>query len=279
MDKKDIMYVVGAFCIILVIALVIKPVMTGQPVNTGIASTTPKPTVTPLTFADANITRQVVTVVTAVAIPTATPTPVPTWDKNVANLSFVDPSKYGISVNQSLPNSTRFDEKLPDTNMTTYAKFSGQYSGTTETISIPFPYWELVYTIEPSPAVVPDMIQVIPKKGEGLSYSGLQGSYSTANPDFSIQVMDAGDPNRIVRIITPPGGIDLDLWLGKKKEITNPQDNLKTNQKTADSDFKSVDPRPWTEKFYSGQMSYFFIINAHNLQSYSIEIHVPTRYI
>jgi len=279
MDKKDIMYMVGAFCIILIIALVIKPVMTGQPVNTGIASTTPKPTVTPLSFADTNITRQVVTVVTTIPIPTATPTPVPTWDKNITDLTFVDPSKYGISANQSLPNSTRFDEKLPDINMTIYAKFSGQYSGTTETINIPFPYWELVYTIEPFPAVVPEKVQVIPKKGEGLSYSGLQGSYSTTNPDFSIQVMDAGDPNRIVRTISPPGGIDLDLWLGKKKAITNPQDNLKTNQQTADSDFKSVDPRPWTEKFYSGQMSYFFIINAQNLKSYNIEIHVPTRYI
>ena len=50
MDKKDIMYMVGALCIILIIALVIKPVMTGQPVNTGIVTTTPQPTVIPVTL-------------------------------------------------------------------------------------------------------------------------------------------------------------------------------------------------------------------------------------
>jgi len=45
MDKKDIIYVVGALGIILIIALVIKPAMTGQPVNTGIGLPTTQPTV------------------------------------------------------------------------------------------------------------------------------------------------------------------------------------------------------------------------------------------
>ncbi|MHB8163858.1 MAG: hypothetical protein ACYDDV_05835 [Methanoregula sp.] len=281
MDKKDILYMAGALCIILIIALVIKPIMTGQPVNTGIAAPTPQPTVIPVTIQNPNFSHQIVTHVTTIPVHASTPisTPVPAWNKSVTALTFVDPSTYGISVNQSIPDSSRLDEKRSDTNMTTYAKFSGQYSGTTATINIPFPYWELVYTVEPFSSVIPSKTQVIPTKGEGISYSGLQGSYSTESPDFSIQVMDGIDPNRIVRTISPPGGIDLNLWLGTKKSITNPQDNLKTNQKVSVSETKAVDPRPWTEKFYSGQTSYFFIINAHNLKSYNIEIRVPTRYI
>ncbi len=281
MDKKDILYMAGALCIILIIALVIKPVMTGQPVNTGLVTTTPQPTIIPVTFQNTNISHPVVTLVTTIPVPALTPilTPVPPWNNSVTTLTFVDPSTYGISANQSIPDSSRLDEKSPDTNMTTYAKFSGQYSGTTATIDIPFPYWELVYTVEPFPPLTPSKTQVIPTKGEGVSYSGLQGSYSTETPEFSIQVMDAIDPNRIVRTISPPGGIDLNLWLGTKKTITNPQENLKTNQKVSVSETKAVDPRPWTEKFYSGQTSYFFIINAHNLKSYNIEIRIPTRYI
>lgn len=277
MDKKDIMYMVGALCIILIIALIIKPVLTGKPANTGINISTPTPTVTPMTMVNTNLGQQIITIVTT--IPTPTPTPVPTWDKSVKGVDFVDPSLYGISMNQSISNSSRFDVQLPDTNTTAYAKFSGQYGGITQTINIPFPYWELVYTVSPFPPLVPGKAQVIPTEGEGLSHSGLTGSYSTEKPEFSIQVMDANDPNRIVRTISPPGGIDLDLWLGVKKSITNPQD-LKNHQKeTVSSDTVYFDPRPWTEKFYDGQKSYYFILNAQNLQSYSIEIRVPTRYI
>jgi hypothetical protein len=110
----------------------------------------------------------------------------------------------------------------------------------------------------------------------------VSGSYSTAQPQFTIQVMDGDDPNRIVRTITPPAGIDLDLWTGVKKKVVadNLNSQLKTNQKkTVDDSLKAVDPRPWTEKFYEGQRHYFFIITAQSLNSYSIEIRVPTKYI
>jgi hypothetical protein len=156
MDKKDVMYMIGALCITLIIALVIKPVMTGHPVNTGINLSTPTPTPIPVTLINTTIYQAVITNVTTIPtpIPTPVPKPVPTCDKSVKGVAFVDPSVYGIATNQSYPNSSRFDQKLPDTNMTPYAKFSGQYSGTTQTINIPFPYWALVYTVEPFPVVV-----------------------------------------------------------------------------------------------------------------------------
>ena len=36
MDKKSVMYTAGALVIILVLALVVKPMVTGQPLNTGL---------------------------------------------------------------------------------------------------------------------------------------------------------------------------------------------------------------------------------------------------
>ena len=45
MDKKAVMYAVGAMIIILIVALVIKPIATGQPLNLGLpGATTPLPT-------------------------------------------------------------------------------------------------------------------------------------------------------------------------------------------------------------------------------------------
>ena len=274
MDKKDIMYMAGALCIILVIALVIKPLMTGKPVNTGIALTTPQPTATPVTKMNTSIPQTVITIETTIPIPASTPTPVPTWGGSVQGVQV-----YGISGNQSRPDSSRFDEAKQDTGMTTYATFTGKYSGATQIIKIPFPYWELWYTVDPfadmgaqaqslTSSTVTGPKQSGVKSG-GSSQTVIEGSYSVAFPSFSLQVMDGVDPNRIVRTITPPGGLDKTLWTGKS--VTSEDFSGKT--------ITIPDPRPWKEKFYEGQSAYFFIINAHAVNSYSIQIMVPTRYI
>ena len=276
MDKKDIMYMAGALCIILVIALVIKPLMTGQPVNTGIALTTPKPTATPVTKINLSTTQSIITLTspTRTPTPTLTPAPVPTWGGSVQGVQV-----YDISVNQSRPNSSRFDEAKLDTGMTTYATFSGKYSGSTQIIKIPFPYWELWYTVDPfadmgaSAQSLTSSTVTGPKqsgvKSGGSSQTVIEGSYSVSFPTFSLQVMDGVDPNRIVRIITPPGGLDKTLWTGKSV----------TSEDYSGTTITIPDPRPWKEKFYEGQSAYFFIINAHAVNSYSIQIQVPTRYI
>ncbi len=251
MDKKSVMYAVGALVIILVVALVIKPMVTGQPLNTGLpAAKTPQPALpaTPLPARTVTPTPQ--------ASPSLLlPTAVPTWDKTVMTIGFVDPSTYGISPGVPLPNATRFDTNPVNTSMTSYAKISGKFSGTTGIIKIPFPYWDLVYTVDPVAATEPGSLQVSATAGTGVSHSGVQGSYSGVIPEFTVQVIDAADPNRIVRTFSPPGGIDLDLW-----KDTN-------------------DPRPWTEKFYEGERSYYFIITSKLLNSYSIDIRIPAKYI
>lgn len=277
MDKKDVMYGAAAIVIILVMALVVKPMMTGQPVNTGIpvpVTTTPVVTMTHLPGFVPPTARPVTT-----KIPT--PTPPPTWNSStVQSVAFVNSSDYGINPADDLPNSSRLDTHSLNTTMVSFAKINGKYSGTTQVIDIPFPYWELVYTVDPiATQTAPASVKVTPTRGSGVAAgSGVQGSYSGVMPVFTIQVMDADDPNRIVRTISPPGGIDLNLWTGVKGSI-NPASTAKPGRQTVSSDTPITDPRPWTEKFFEGQRRYFFIIDAQLLNSYSLDIRVPARYI
>jgi hypothetical protein len=275
MDKKDVMYGVAAIIIILVMALVVKPMMTGQPVNTGIPVST-------TTVAVKNTSAApVATLVPPTTVMTTkpTPTPSPTWNKTVQNVSFVNSSTYGVSLTEAIPNGTRIDNLPLNTTMVSYAKINGKSSGTTQVMKIPFPYWELVYTVDPVAETKPSSVAATGTKGSGVAAgSGVQGSYSSAIPVFTVQVMDAEDPSRIVRTISPPGGIDINLWKGIKGPV-NPASTAKAGRTTNSADTPITDPRPWTEKFYEGCRSYYFIINAQRLNSYSIDIRVPTRYI
>ncbi|WP_292368680.1 hypothetical protein [Methanoregula sp. UBA64] len=280
MDKKDITYIIAAFCIILVVAFVIKPLATGQPVNTGIPVATTEPIIseTPLV---------IYSNVTGITTTPPTPAPIPTtWNQRAQTVGFVSPESYHISTNSTLPQGTRINATPPDTNRTVYATISGKYSGTTQIVNIPFPYWELQYTIDPhigpmSAGSSYDSEKFEPTLGNPYSHSGISGSYSAVNPVFSIQVMDATDPNRIVRSIIPPGGIDPDLWAGNKQSA--PAVTRTTQQKYAEiaatPTASNTDPRPWTEKFYEGQRSYYFIINSQYINSYTIKVLVPTKYI
>jgi hypothetical protein len=163
--------------------------------------------------------------------------------------------------------------------MTTFASFSGKSSGTTQILKIPFPYWELWYSVDPMVEQKITTVTITPTRGQGVSASDIVGSYSALQPQFTLQVMDANDPNRIVRVITPPGGIDLNLWLGvapttASSAILRPRPSYDMVSTTP-----NIDPRPWKEKFFEGQRSYYFIINAQNLKSYKIDIRVPSKYI
>jgi len=286
MDKKDIIYIVIAFCVILIIALVLKPMITGKSVNTGIPGfSVPQQTSQAVIPNHTNVPN-LVTQTTAVVTTALTPTPIPTWDKTVKTVGFVDPGSYGISMNQSLPGGTRINATLPNTNMILYNTISGQYSGTTQVVNIPFPYWELWYTADPSVKMGGtdslSAVTITEVKGSGISRTSLSGSYSITYPTLSIQVMDADDPNRIVRIITPPGGLDSSLWSGSM--TASPDSRFmnvseKYTTKPATESVTKTDPRPWKEKFFEGQKNYYFVIAAHSLNSYKLEIRVPERYI
>jgi hypothetical protein len=257
MQKEDIQWAVLGFLILIVVALVIKPLATGQPVNIGLPTQTPSPV--PTTEIVRPITPKQTT--PPVIPETSSATPTPTWDQSVQEVQFVDPSVYGVNLNQSFPNSTKIppsDAALRNSSLVTYATFSGQYSGATQIIHIPFPYWELWYTVEPMSSDLQEQAEVsgiyILTPTQGVYQSGFTGSYSTAMPALTIQVMDADDPNRIARTISPPGGIDPSIW-------------------SSDDD-----PRPWKEKFFEGQKRYYFIVTAAILKSYQIDIKIPPSY-
>ncbi len=257
MNSKDVRYVVLALAVILVLAVVVKPIMTGQPINTGLpVATTPTPEITPV------VTSAVSAIQTVTTVPTPTPTPVPTWGGTSQTVAFVDPNRYQLNLTEFTPRGQAdYTPENITRPMTSYATIPGKYSGTTDVIYIPFPYWELSYTVDP--ATTPSSGAKPGKStstSEGVYRSGIQGSYSSVFPRFTIQVMDAEDPNRIVRIITPPGGLDENLWKGETDGISN-------------------DPRPWVEKFYEGNHKYYFVITSNFIDSYNLNITVPSEYI
>jgi hypothetical protein len=158
--------------------------------------------------------------------------------------------------------------------VTTIATFSGQYSGTTQAVHIPYPYWELWYTVDPVTTYVKEGTTVIAvpvlKPTDGVSRTGYEGSYSSAMPTFTITVMEDADPDTMIREVSPPGGIDPTLW------------KASSNTKISSSSGSAItyaDPRPWKENFYEGQKNYYFIIKSGLLKSYTINIKVPNSYI
>jgi len=291
MEKQDILYGILALAIIVVVALVIKPMATGQSIDFGLPTPTPTPTpmvvpVTPITTYVPPTPQKTIT-----TFPTTVPTPTPLTPGS--SVVFVDPSQYGISLDPSLPAGTRINEISLDTNLTILSTISGRYSGTTDTFFMPYPYWELWYTVEPSGSTAgresgdsgTSISSKTSTKSDGSTASNLEGSYSATFPKFTLQVMDGNDPNRIVRTVTPPGGIDKDLWESDlDTSSTSGKGSSSTSSKTSssgtsDSATINLDPRPWNEKFFEGERSYFFIITTQSLNSYTVEIKVPTRYI
>jgi len=233
MEKQDILYFVVAIAIVAIMALVVKPVLSGEEIQMGLPSfgkeeptATPTAVVTPFWTPDMSSvhTRQPTTV--------PTPTPTPVWDGTTKSISFVDPDTYRIDLVEPILNGTPRPNTTVNRTMTTYAKIDGRWSGTTEIVHIPYPYWELHYTAEPAVDTSNEDVFVFPR--------------------INIQVMDAEDPNRFVRICNP------DVL------------DMRT--------FAEHDPRPWVEKFYEGNRNYYFVINSRFVSSYSLEIKVPAKY-
>ncbi len=229
MEWRDIAPIALAVVIVLALSFVLKPMITegdtdiieaipflgGMETATPTAPQTPVPTPPPPT---------------PVPTPTPEPTPTPRWDGSVNSVGFVNPETY----HENLDENEYLSSPIPSSStpaayrMVTYATISGKWSGTTEIVNIPFPYWELHYTVETM-------------TDPGYVY-----------PTINIQVMDADDPNRFVRILNP-GILDPRVW-------------------------EDTDPRPWKEKFYEGEKNYYYIITTKFIESYTITIKVPDNF-
>ncbi|HVP94515.1 MAG TPA: hypothetical protein VMS89_05005 [Methanoregulaceae archaeon] len=258
MEKRDVAMVVIGIAIVMVLALVVKPLVTGKPVDLSVplpslpGQATPAPTPSPVRSTPVT---PVPTVTMITPSPTKTPTPVPSWSGQSKSLGFVDPAKYNASAGGQLSDihGTVLNDTQPAIDeMVTYATIKGQYPGTTDTLRIPFPYWQLVYTVSPWE----ETFQATGSQKE----AGVADSFGTeVFPSFSITVKDADQPNRTVRTIIPAGGLDAKLW----------------------EKGTGYDPRPWKEEFYEGSkdVNYYFVISSHMIHSYQIDILVPKRYV
>lgn len=167
--KADIIYVILGVVVVILLALVIKPMAMGEiprlPWGWGEEA---GPTVTP---------AWVPTIPPATAPPTPAPTTAPPWNGTPQKIGFVDPSTYQIPTGESRVNMTALPvNRSAPTRWVTYATIDGYWSGTTGIVRIPGPIWRLDYS-----------------------------DIATSNYEISLfncQVMDAADPNRFVRIIT-----------------------------------------------------------------------------
>jgi len=260
MEKEDYQWLILALAILLVVGLIIKPALTHEEPNFQIPQfpalpplrmPTPLAIVTtqPVTIGTTQPVTTIQTTTPAItAVPTTTTEPVPTaslvWNGSKQTVEFVDPGTYNVNLTSFVPRNlslTQSPYRITDYTSLLASPITGQYSGTTQVINIPFPYWELWYTVE---TASPDL------RGQSEALS----SYSSVLPMFSIDVVDPENPSSLVRTITPPGSLDPLLW-------------------------KTDDPRPWKEKFLEGNNQYYFIIRANTLSSYSIDIVVPTSYL
>ncbi|QSZ66299.1 hypothetical protein RJ40_01675 [Methanofollis aquaemaris] len=214
MEKEDVISLVAGIAIVIIVAFVVKPMVQGETPGQAIPS------------AEGQAGVGAVLTPTIPAPPLQTPTPVPTWDGKTKEVGFVDPASYNINLsNDGIGRGVKIPPVIPTKyHMVAYARIQGKGSGTTEIIRIPFPYWELWYDADP---------------------------YSTDFCFFNVQVMDADDPNRFVRILSHPY-----------------------------TDFKSNDDKKsgWTEQFYEGNGDYWFVINTQMIRSYDLRVMVPEQY-
>ncbi|ABS55263.1 hypothetical protein Mboo_0745 [Methanoregula boonei 6A8] len=119
--------------------------------------------------------------------------------------------------------------------LTTIQTITGTGDETVTNVSVPSSYWELWYTADPLTMGGQDAQSV--------------ASASAVFPSLTITIVDH-DTGKVFDTVQPPGGLDSALW-----------------QRTGD-------PRPWSQKYYSGNSVYDFEISGKNLRSYTIDIRV-----
>lgn len=145
MDRKDAAVFGAAIVIVIIVALVGKPLMAGEPIPFLSPSEPAKETGGPLPIPDD--LSQIASAKTPTPMPTPPPTPV--WNGEVKDVGYVDPSTYNIETPEDIsmiPQPTAYRE---DRNMTPYAIIQGEASGVTEVFNIPFGYWEVHIRFEP----------------------------------------------------------------------------------------------------------------------------------
>lgn len=147
MEKRDIIVIFAAIIVVLIMAVFVKPMLTGQPVI-FLPESPPSPVNIQPESGQEYVPENVV--------PQEAP-PVAEFTENAP------PPEGGQEINlaseetkSATPEPTAMtwqpdpDNPMPAVQMTNYAEIIGKYSGATAPFRIPTPYWELHYNITPA---------------------------------------------------------------------------------------------------------------------------------
>jgi len=336
MEKRDIIVIVVAILIVLIMAMYIKPLVTGKEAklipdeisiffsqknesnlsisnNTSInissnLSNTINNSINEKSLNDSFINNTSL-------ISKETITPIPTqWDGTPVQVGYSYENQNGIIIPRTGPVSEFQPYSfLQKPEMVLFTEFSGKYPISTNPFEIPKTsgYWEIEYTVDyksglqeaqgteksgdyplflfnkERKVVTEDgetKEKVIIKGGEWSEedYSGtgeFVESVSIVTPSIKIEVIQHdGNASKIIRTITPDGGLDPYLW---NKAVI--KEKMKENSKIIGEEIddkileervkKIVDPRPWTEKFYE-RGNFSLKIYPSNLNSYDVKVKV-----
>ncbi len=149
MERRDILVIAAALIVVLVLALVVKPMLTGQAPNLGLPQT-PEPTPSGEPASAVPSTGIVVTGPTEIQL---TPEPTPIEQAITPQPSTPEPRG---QTGEPLPAPTKVswqpdaDNPMPAVQMVHYADIVGKYTGSTAPFRIPTPYWEITYNITPA---------------------------------------------------------------------------------------------------------------------------------
>jgi hypothetical protein len=144
MEKRDIMVIVAAIVVVLIMAVVVKPMLTGEPVTflpEGTLQSDELAIITDMIAAQPIYTPMATVPFTPIpTVPpaqTIPPAPIPTAP--VGSTWQPDP-----------------ENPMPNIPMTKYAEIVGRYTGLTEHFVIPVPYWEVQYELTYDPTKNPE---------------------------------------------------------------------------------------------------------------------------
>jgi len=296
MQKQDLAVFIVAISIVFVLAFVIKPMMDGESVipaqNSGKTSLPSKIDI-PKGSSENPYAPSVIMETTA--------TPTPVWSGTAQNVQFVDPSTYNIEWEGSLKDFgyviPAYSE--PESNeMVLYATINGQWDATTQIINIPFPYWEIDTRIKGIGDVGLDSNDddgdddgdyvegLVASGGESLGVDPSKMHFIF--PWVNVQVMNADNPEGPVYILNTltegPIPIEIDKSEGStsKDFFQNADDESDNNDDDDEIDTirrDNLDEYKWVHGFYEGAGNYYFIINPNMLESYTIDVYVPKKFL
>ncbi|WP_317137775.1 hypothetical protein [Methanochimaera problematica] len=286
------MFFIGAIAIVMILAFVVKPIISGESVSILPESKT-KPVVN-IPLPEGATTKPYSPVSSSVI---ATPTPV--WDGAAKEVQFVDPSTYNLQWEGTVKDygsRTPGYEKPDENKMVVYASINGQWDATTQIINIPFPYWETEVSFESMGDVGSTDITITENEGgtvEGIVASEAESLGVAAEsqfyiiPSINIQVVNADQPNGLIYILNSLTEGPLPKEIQKEEasaseEFFRSEDVLAEEQTTIEGEVikrENLNEYLWKHKYYEGSGNYYFIIHPNMLKSYKIDILVPEKFI